>query len=326
MQFWKHLRSAWECHNDSVPTLSLSMRDLDLTSLRLFVSVCDSGNIARAAEQHHIVASAVSKRLAQMEADTGVPLLVRQRRGVVPTAAGEALLEHARTMLACAQRIRQDMSVHGAGLHGQVRVLAAMSAIAEFLPDEIAAFLRDPAHRQIQVDIDEDTSKMVVQGVSEGRAALGICWDAADFKGLESLPFRQDHLAVVVPAGHPLAGRKRIAYAHTLDHEQVGLPPASAVQRQFERAAALAGKTLRYRTTVSGFDAALRVVAAGLAISVVPREIAVQHAAAARLRVIPLTDAWAERTFALCFRDRDALSPAAQALVTHLTQAHRAKR
>ena len=52
------------------------MRDLDLTSLRLFVAVCDSRNIARAAADASLVGSAVSKRLAQLEEQLGTPLLL----------------------------------------------------------------------------------------------------------------------------------------------------------------------------------------------------------------------------------------------------------
>ena len=61
------------------------MHDLDLTSLRLFVIVCETRNIARAAELAHLVPSAISKRIAQLEAVVGNALLERKRRGVVPT-------------------------------------------------------------------------------------------------------------------------------------------------------------------------------------------------------------------------------------------------
>ena len=72
------------------------MRDLDLTTLRLYVSVCETGNMSRAAEKSNMVASSVSKRLAQLENTVGATLFMRKRRGVVPTPAGETLLEHAR--------------------------------------------------------------------------------------------------------------------------------------------------------------------------------------------------------------------------------------
>jgi hypothetical protein len=122
------------------------MRDLDLTTLRLFVTVCETRNMARAAEQAHIVGSAISKRLAQLEETVGTPLLVRRRHGVEPTPAGETLLEHTRTMLASADRIEQDMAAYVSGVRGQVRLLATASVMAESLADDVAAFLKNPAH------------------------------------------------------------------------------------------------------------------------------------------------------------------------------------
>lgn len=85
------------------------MKDLDLTTLRLFVAACDLGNIARAGEQQHIGSSAISKRMALLEEQVQAPLLERHRRGVAPTAAGLMLLEHARAMLASADRAARDM-------------------------------------------------------------------------------------------------------------------------------------------------------------------------------------------------------------------------
>ena len=75
------------------------VRDIDLKTLRLFVAVSDCRSMARAAEQEHIEPSAISKRIAQLEEELGVELLVRGRRGVQTTPAGLALLEHARSVL-----------------------------------------------------------------------------------------------------------------------------------------------------------------------------------------------------------------------------------
>ena len=294
------------------------MRDLDLTTLRLFVAVCASGNMARAGEQENIVASAISKRLAVLEDTVGAKLLERRRHGVAPTAAGETLLEHARSMLATTDRISQDMAAYTAGVKGQVRILATVSSVAESLPDDIAAFLQQKAHCDIRVDIEERFSKEVVRGLREGSASVGICWDAADLDGLESRPYRTDHLAIVTHPSHPLAKRKKIAFAETLDFEQVSLPSSSAVQIMLVRAAAIAGKVLTHRATVSTFDAALRVVHANLGISIVPKEVAIPYARTFDLCVIPLSDEWAKRRFAVCYRDADLLSPAAKLLVEYL--------
>lgn len=302
------------------------MRDLDLTSLRLFVSVCETRNIARAAELHHIVASAISKRLLLLEETVGNKLVERHRRGVQPTAAGEILLEHARLMLAGADRVARDMAAYGTGIKGQVRVLASVSSIAEFLPDDIAAFLQLPAHRDIRIDIEEALSRDLVRGLREGLAPVGVCWDAADLEGLATRPYRHDHLAIIAHPAHPIARFKRCAFAQTLDFEHVGLPASTAVHTMLARAAAIIGKPISYRAVVSTFDASMRCVRANLGIAVVPREVADPVAASLGIRVLPLSDAWAKRRFALCFRDESRLSPAARLLVGHLESLERARR
>ena len=300
------------------------MRDLDLTSLRLFVAVCETRNIARAAEQQAIVGSAISKRLAALEDTVGTPLLVRRRHGVAPTPAGETLLEHARALLARAAQIERDMAGYAAGVRGHVRVLATQSAIAEALADDVAAFLKAPGHQHIRIDMEEAVSTQVLRAVREGSASLGICWDAADLRGLHHWPWRGDRLAVVMPPGHALARRKRLALADTLPYEQVSLPPESAVQVMLQRAAALAGQPIRYRVVAATFDAALRVVRSRLAIAILPAELSAPYAEAFELRVTPLTDAWAQRRFAIACRDPEALTPAARLLVEHLVAAAKA--
>lgn len=294
------------------------MKDLDLTSLRYFVAVCETSNITRAAEQEHIVASAISKRLAQLEGDLGVPLLERRRHGVVPTPAGETLLEHSRQILGSARRIAQDMASYGAGVRGQVHLLATVSSIAGQLPDDVAQFMRKPEHREIQVDMEEALSRDIARRVREGSAAVGILWDAADLDGLQSCRWRADHLAVVMHASHPLAAKRRCGFEATLEYEHVGLQSASAVNVMLARAAALAGKRMVYRALVSNFEASLRVVRANLGLSIIPREIAEPYAATFGLKVVPLTDPWAARRFAICFRDRATLPRAAALLVDYL--------
>lgn len=294
------------------------MRDLDLTTLRLFVAVCSTGNMARAGEQENIVASAISKRLAQLEDTVGIALLERRRHGMVPTQAGETLLEHARGMLAGAERIARDMASYSSGVSGQVRVLATVSSVAETLPDDVAAFLQQDANRGIRVDIEEHVSRDIVRALKEGSASVGICWDAGNLEGLQTEPYRADHLGIVVYPSHPLARRRHVAFADTLEYDYVGMPPSTAVQVMLAQAAAVAGKAITHRAIVSTFDAALKVVRARLGITVVPMEIATPYAHNFDLRVIPLDDDWARRRFAVCFRHLASLSPAARLLVDFL--------
>lgn len=296
------------------------MRDLDLKTLRLLVAVCDAGNIKDAAMQAHIEPSAISKRIAQLEDTLGLPVLVRGRHGAVPTPAGHALLEHARAMLFTVDRIAADMAAFQGGVQGQVRLAASASAVAEALLDDLAQFMREPAHAAIQVNIEEGLSNDVVAKVRDGVASLGVCWDSIDFGGLEHRPYRRDELAMVVPAEHPLAQHEAVFFEDTLDFDHVGLPPGTAVYRMLQRAAARAGHGLGYRIVVSNFDAAFRVVGAGLGISVVPREVSALYLATGRVRLVRLRNPWAQRQFAICYRQQADLTPADQRLLDYLCQ------
>ncbi|MBP6901485.1 MAG: LysR family transcriptional regulator [Burkholderiaceae bacterium] len=297
------------------------MPDLDLKTLRLLVAVCELRNIKQAAAQEHIEPSAISKRIALLEQRLGAPLLVRGRRGVMPTPAGAALLEHARSLLYTLERMQADVAAFAGGLRGQVRLVASASAIAESLLDDLAAFMRTPGHEAIQVDIEERFSSDLVRMVRDGGAALGVCWDQVDFDGLAQRPYRRDELVLAVPDGHALAGHaragRRLRFEQTLQHDHVGLQPATAVHTLLYRAAAQAGGRVAYRVVVSNFDAALRVVAAGLGVSVIPRQVA-QRAALPGVLTVALADRWAQRQFAICQRRNEDLQPAAARLAEFL--------
>ena len=294
------------------------MHDIDIKTLRLFVAVCDHGNIARAAQEAHIEPSAISKRIAQLESELGVPLLSRSRRGVAATPAGLALLEHARAMIFTMERMANDVAALGAGLRGRVSICASPSAMAESLLDDIASFMREPENRNIRVDIEERMSTDLVRQVRDGTSAIGVCWDNVDLAGLQAQPYRHDRLAIAAHRDHPLAGKKSIDFDETLAYDHVGLPPNSSVHTMLRRAAAKVGKTISYRVIVSNLDATFRVAAAGLGISVVPVEVAKTYRRSLGLRVVPLSDAWAYRRFIVCCRDFVALPPPAQRLAEYL--------
>jgi DNA-binding transcriptional LysR family regulator len=135
---------------------------------------------------------------------------------------------------------------------------------------------------------------------------------------LQSRPYRSDHLSIVAHPAHPLAGQRSVRFEQTLDFEHVSLPVTSAVQVMLQRTAAELGRTVKYRVIVANFESALRVVRANLAISVVPQEVALPYALAHNLRVIALDEPWAERHFAISFRDESSLTPAARLLLAHL--------
>jgi DNA-binding transcriptional LysR family regulator len=112
-----------------------------------------------------------------------------------------------------------------------------------------------------------------------------------------------------------------VHFAETLDHEHVSLPPNSAVQLMLSREAALLQRQWTSRVVVTNFEAAMRVVRAGRAISVVPREIAQLYADSWGIAIVNLSEAWAERRFIICYRSLESLAPAARLLLDALATA-----
>lgn len=293
-------------------------RRIDLTSLQLFVAVCELGSIGRAAEREFIAASAVSKRLSDLEATLGTPLLYRHARGVDLTPAGESLLHHARSVLYSLEKMQGELSEYAEGVRGHVRVHANISAIVQYLPEDLGAFSRE--HDAIKIDLEEHLSSEVVRAVQEGAADLGVCNLAEGAAELQSLAYRDDRLALVVPASHALAARRSINFVETLDHDHVGLHTNSSIYVAMHQAALAAGRSIRLRIHVTGLDAMCRMIENGLGIGVMPlRAFELMQGGIGRgLRSVALDDAWAARQIRLVARDFSTLPVAARMLVKHL--------
>jgi len=295
------------------------VRRVDLTSLQLFVAVCELGSIGRAAEREFIAASAISKRLSDLEAALHTPLLYRHTRGVDLTPAGESLLHHARSVLYSLEKMQGELSEYADGVRGHVRVHANISAIVQYLPEDLGVFTRE--HEAIKIDLEEHLSSEVLRAVQEGAADLGICHASQGAHELQALPYRQDRLALVVPAGHPLTKKgPAIDFVSTLDFDHVGLHANSSIYVAMHQAATEAGRGIKLRIHVTGLDAMCRMIQNGLGIGIMPLRAfdLMKGGIGAGLASIALKDAWAVRQIQLVARDFSTLPVAARTLVTHL--------
>src|SRR6266566_309192 len=201
----------------------------DLVDLNLFRHIVEAGSITQGAERAHLALAAASTRVRHMERALGAALLVRGRQGVAPTQAGRTLLQHARSILRQAERLHEDLGAYAGGLAGQIRVFSNTNALTEFLPEALSSFLS--AHPHVSVDLEERLSDEIVGLIAEGVGDIGIVAATVDPSTLETYPFRHDRFVLVVGRDHPLAGRRRIAFAEGLDHDIGGLDRAGALHR-----------------------------------------------------------------------------------------------
>jgi DNA-binding transcriptional LysR family regulator len=301
------------------PAGSALLRRIDLTTLRLFIAVCEEQNLTRAANREGIAASAVSKRMNDFELAFGVTLFKRLSKGMALTPAGEALLHHARVTLLNVEKIAVELSEYSQGVRGHVRMLANLSAIVQFLPEDLSRFFS--AHELLRIDLQERPSGQVVRGIEEGAAEIGICSGEADARSLETFHYRTDHLVVVVRPDHPLAARETIQFGDTLDFDHVGLHAASSIYLRSQYAATQAGKSMRLRINVPGFDAVCRMVQANMGVGLIPDRAFEVIGAGMGLRSIRLRDDWARRELRIVVRDAAHLSSTGRLVLDHLCAA-----
>jgi DNA-binding transcriptional LysR family regulator len=290
----------------------------DLASLALFVRVAEAKSITKAAQASHIALAAASRRIAQLEGKFGVQLLFRNAKGVELTPAGNALLFHARQMLSQVDEMRAEISDYSKGLKGMVRIQANASALAQYLPNDLATFAA--SHPAIKISLEEERSGAIAEAVQAGATDIGIVMEGADAGGLQLLEYRTDTLCAVLPRKHPLRARQ-IAFAKLLDYDFVGLESSTVISQILLAQAHQAAKPLRLRVQVKSFDVVAKLIQAGLGIGVLPEAAARDFAGPMGLRLVALTDSWATRRMYVCVRQYATLPAPARQLVDHLVSA-----
>lgn len=287
----------------------------DLTDLRLFLTVVECGSLTHAARTVHLALASVSERIAGMEAALGAPLLERNRRGVRATPAGEALVRHARSILAQVEQMRGELRTYAAGLKGRIRLLSNTGAMAAFLPPQLCRFLA--MHRDLSIDLEERPSPAIVQALADGRADLGIVADITDLGALQAHLIASDQLVVVASHAHRIAGQSTVAFADLLGEPVVGMAD-TALETHFAERASRLGRQIDYRIQLRNIEDVGMHVEAGIGIAILSDGMA--RAIHRDLAIIPLSETWSTRRLYLCARDFSTLTPHAELLAQQLLQ------
>lgn len=287
---------------------------LDFTDLRLFAAVADAGSITAGAERAALSLAAASARIRALEQQAGAMLLQRGRRGVTLTAAGTALLRHARQLLRQAEAMRAELGDHAGANQATVRLLANTAALSEWLPELLAEFL--VAHPRIDLALREFGSIAAADALREDRADLAVIADHADLAGLQARAFRQDRLVLVAAATHPLAQAPHVRLAQLWQAEFLGLADDSALQRHLRVQAARAGGQLRMRAHVYGVEPLCRMLARGAGVAILPQAALTRVSVRDQLVAVPLHEPWAPRQLSIVWRA--APTPAVRQLLDWL--------
>lgn len=291
----------------------------DWTTLRILLAAIECGSITRASAKYGIAVSAAAKRIQDLEAELGVRLLDRAARGVTATAAGELVAQHARSMLDFGTRLGDDLRALAGGRLGRVRLDATLSSIVGHPLAQALAEFAD-GHPGISVELGELTSLSILQNLVEGRTDIGIITiGGAVPEGLEVRPWRSDRLLVVAPANHPTAARETLRFSEALDYPLVRVIETGALTLLLAEAAERLGRRPRYSFSVATVEAAVRLIAVGLGVTIMPDGVLDIYSPDLRLAGIRLAEPWAQRQLRLVSRPPAMLPAPARLLLDHLS-------
>ena len=249
---------------------------MELRQLEYFVAVAEERNFTRAAERVHISQSGVSAQIRQLERELGAELFDRSARTATLTVAGKAALEHARAALAAAGAVGQAVDEVSDLIRGALTVGMVIGCTVTPLFDALAAFHR--AHPGVEISLQEGNSDRLVEGVRAGAVDVALIGTAsANPDGLEALTIISERLVVAVPAGHPLAERRRVTLHDVVAHPIVCMPPGTGLRTVFDQACAARDLHPVIALQASAADAIADLAARGLGVAVLSESMAAHY-------------------------------------------------
>ncbi|MFU2317547.1 LysR family transcriptional regulator [Rahnella sp. PCH160] len=251
------------------------MAMIELKRLNAFVTVVEAGSITRAAELLFIQQPPLTRLLQGLEQDFGVPLLQRLPRGVIPTEAGEVLLQEARAVLARAEQLNAAMRRAAQGEQGRIRIgFTSSAALHTFVPALLRRYRE--IYPSVSTLLEESGSGELLEAVVAGQLDVAfVRMPVKDMPELEMEKVLEEPMWVAVPAGHRLASRVngQPLKLEELSNEPFVLYRRRAGQGLYDAILAAyvrAGFSPHIVQEAPRLTSCLSLVGAGLGVSIVP--------------------------------------------------------
>lgn len=240
---------------------------MELRHLRYFVAVAESLNFRRAAERLHMAQPPLSAQIRSLESGLGVQLLERTTRSVRLTAAGRVFLDEARHILTASAQAEQRAREAGQGLIGTLRI----GLIAPAANARLAGILRRfrELHPGIQLSLFDLTSTEQLRRLATHELDAGLLRPPLSSRDLDQVFIEESAQVLALPAGHPLARKRRIAWADFHNQPLVMIHPSGqhGYYDAFLAACARAGATPRPAQYANDIQTKMWLISAGFGIA-----------------------------------------------------------
>lgn len=249
---------------------------LNLSRLQVLSEVVSRGSFSAAAESLSYTQSAVSQAIARLEAETGVALVVRGRRGVAPTPAGSALVAHAERILAQVQAAEAELAAVAGISTGRLRVGSFPSGGATLMPPAVARFRR--VHPDVTLTLDDGEPEQIAPRLRAGELDLALLYEFPGARprrrigaGLQSVRLLADPMRVALPSEHPLAAAPKLTLTDLRHDPWVQTSAHTACAQHVVQTCRKAGFEPAVAFESDDFDTVQGLVAAGVGVALIPR-------------------------------------------------------
>jgi DNA-binding transcriptional LysR family regulator len=285
-------------------------------ALRYFLAVVRTGSIRAAADILNVAPSAVSRQIAEMEADSGMILLERLPRGVMPTDAGRVVAEHAQrnadeTVL-LGDRLRLLRGVQ----KGTVRISCGQGFVYDVMEYGLAPF--SAHYPDVSFILTTGTTGEIQSAIATGEVDIGLGINPTGHPEVDSAVMSPQPIAAIVLPGHPLAEATHPVDLRMFAAEPAAMPPTGSMLRQLLGRIETDGNfRLVARLETGSFDLQKRFVILGMGVSFMPASNAARELDERSLVAIPLSDALLQQVTAhLLLRRGRRLPEAVKSLAT----------
>jgi DNA-binding transcriptional LysR family regulator len=255
--------------------------------LEYFVAVAEEANFTRAAERVRISQSGVSAQIRHLERELGVVLFDRSTRAVRLTAAGSAVLQHARAALGSVAAAQVAAGELAGIIRGRLTLGMVVGCTVSPLFEAIAAF--HAAHPGVEVSLVEGSSDRLIgqlRDASLDAALVGIA--GAPPPDLGSLVIVREGLSAIVAPGHPFAGRQQVSLRELVDEQLVCMPTGTGLRTVLDRACAAAGLRPAIALAASAAGAIAELAGRGVGVGVLSTSMARSYQRQERTHVVEI--------------------------------------
>ena len=247
--------------------------------LQVLCEVVRRGSFSAAAEALSYTQSAVSQAVARLESEVGATLVVRDRRGVRPTAAGATLVEHADAIFAQIEAAEADLGAVLGVRGGRLRVASFPSAGATLMPLAVATFRR--GHPDVALTLAEGEPEEIAPRLRAGEFDLALLFEFPGVrerpgKGLRTATLLEDPMHVALPADHRLASKRALRLPDLRGEDWVQTSAESPCARHVVRLCIAAGFEPNVTFESDDYETVQGLVAAGVGVALIPR-LALTH-------------------------------------------------